>query len=101
MKRVSGSSRPEAPPRLARDSATIASLIKRHKKAAIGSVAVVATLVAMAWFIRLTLIPSQPAHDSAPEVAIKDVRVRYSEKTLSTVNIGSVAKAFTVPNTGN
>jgi serine/threonine protein kinase len=101
LKRDTSSSRPEVPHALAPDSATIASLIKRHKKAAIGSIAVVATLVAMAWFIRLTLISSQPAHDSAPEVAIKDVRVRYSEKTLSTVNIGSTARTFTVPNTGN
>jgi len=53
------------------------------------------------YIIRLTPILSQPAHDSAPEVAIKDVRVRYSEKTLSTVNVGSTARTFTVPNTGN
>jgi hypothetical protein len=35
------------------------------------------------------------------EVTIKDVRVRYSEKTSSTVNVGSTAKTFTVENTGN
>ena len=35
------------------------------------------------------------------DVIVKDVRVRYSEKTSSTVNVGSTAKTFTVPNTGN
>jgi len=32
---------------------------------------------------------------------IKDVRVRYAEKTSSSVNVGSTAKTFTVPNAGN
>jgi hypothetical protein len=64
-------------------------------------VTIVRPLDAELYIIRLTPIPSQPAHDSAPEVAIKDVRVRYSEKTLSTVNVGSTARTFTVPNTGN
>jgi hypothetical protein len=43
---------------------------------------------------------------SAPPVSVhgivvKDVRVRYAEKTSSTVNVGSTAKTFTVTNTGN
>jgi hypothetical protein len=35
------------------------------------------------------------------EIAIKDVRVRYAERTSSPVNVGSAAKTFTVPNIGN
>jgi hypothetical protein len=46
-----------------------------------------------------------PAHAAAPvsarEMTVKDVRVRYAEKTSSSVNVGSTAKTFTVPNTGN
>jgi hypothetical protein len=46
-----------------------------------------------------------PAQASAPpgvhEITVKDVRVRYAEKTSNTVNVGSTAKTFTVPNTGN
>ena len=38
---------------------------------------------------------------SPHETAIKDVRVRYSEKTSSTVNVGSTAKTFTVENAAN
>jgi hypothetical protein len=34
-----------------------------------------------------------------PEVVIADVRVRYSVRTTTTVNIGSLAKAFEVQNT--
>jgi hypothetical protein len=37
---------------------------------------------------------------TGPPMLIKDARVRYSEKTLSTVNVGSVARTFTVANTG-
>jgi hypothetical protein len=46
-----------------------------------------------------------PAPSAAPlgvhEVAIKDVRVRYAEKTSNSVDVGSAAKTFTVPNIGN
>jgi hypothetical protein len=38
---------------------------------------------------------------SLHEMKIKDVRVRYAEKTSSVVNVGSTAKTFTVPNIGN
>jgi serine/threonine protein kinase len=57
----------EAPRESASDSVIIAGVIKRHKKAAIGSVAVVAALVSLAWFLlhrapkpsaELTLKPS-------------------------------------------
>lgn len=36
---------------------------------------------------------------NGPEVAVADVRVRYSVKTTTTVNIGSLAKTFEVVNT--
>ncbi len=42
-------------------------------------------------------VPETPAR----EISIKDVRVRYAERTSSTVNVGSAAKTFTVPNLGN
>jgi hypothetical protein len=35
------------------------------------------------------------------ETSVKDVRVRYSEKTSTTVNVGSTAKTFTVANIGS
>ncbi|MBV9768831.1 MAG: carboxypeptidase regulatory-like domain-containing protein [Bryobacterales bacterium] len=38
---------------------------------------------------------------SLHDVAVKDVRVRYAEQSSSTVNVGSTAKTFEVPNTGN
>ncbi|MGB6946188.1 MAG: carboxypeptidase regulatory-like domain-containing protein [Bryobacteraceae bacterium] len=54
------------------------------------------------YIVRMTPMPS---HAAAPvgvhEIAIKDVRVRYAEKTSNTVDVGSAAKTFIVPNTGN
>jgi hypothetical protein len=41
------------------------------------------------------------APEGVHEIAVKDVRVRYAEKTTSTVNVGSTAKTFMVMNTGN
>jgi hypothetical protein len=35
------------------------------------------------------------------ETTIKDVRIRYGERTSSIVNVGSAAKTFSVPNRGN
>ncbi len=53
--------------------------------------------------VRMSAVPAPAA--SAPGVAhamtVKDVRVRYSEKSSSTVNVGSTAKTFTVPNVGD
>lgn len=40
----------------------------------------------------------QPAN--TPEILIRDVRVRYSMRTLSTMNVGILAKTFTVFDTG-
>jgi hypothetical protein len=53
------------------------------------------------FIVRMKPIPSQTGTGAAPEIPIKDVRVRYAEKTLSTVDVGSTAKTFTVPNIGN
>ena len=38
---------------------------------------------------------------SAPQTALKDVRVRYASKATTPVNVGSVAKTFEVLNTGD
>lgn len=50
---------------------------------------------------RMTPLPSFLAAAGVHEVIVKDVRVRYSEKTTNTENVGSIAKTFTVPNTGD
>ena len=51
---------PESAPESASDSVIFASLIKRHKKTAISSIAAVAALVAVAWF-QLHRSPKPPA----------------------------------------
>jgi hypothetical protein len=52
--------------------------------------------------VRMQPVPTQAAAPpGAHEMAIKDVRIRYAEKTLSSVNVGSTAKTFTVTNSGN
>ena len=58
LKRDTSSNRPEAArarpvssPAPTSDSTIIAGVFKRHKKAAIGSVSVMAALVAMTWFL--------------------------------------------------
>jgi hypothetical protein len=54
------------------------------------------------YLARMTPIPAPvPASLSPHEIAVQDVRVRYAEQTSSTVNVGSTAKTFTVPNIGN
>ena len=53
------------------------------------------------YIVRMKPVPPLAAAPGAAEIAIKDVRVRYSEKTSSVVDVGSAAKTFTVPNTGN
>jgi hypothetical protein len=54
------------------------------------------------YVVRMTPIPVLAAVSAgAPEIKVKDVRIRYSEKSSSSVNVGSTAKTFTVPNTGN
>jgi hypothetical protein len=54
------------------------------------------------YIVRMTPLPTLAASPAgAHEIAVKDVRVRYAEKTSSTVNVGSTAKTFIVLNTGN
>ena len=54
------------------------------------------------YVVRMKPVPAQAAAPpGVHEITVKDVRVRYSEKTSNTVNVGSTAKTFTVPNTGN
>ncbi len=42
-----------------------------------------------------------PVAPSKPAIVISNVRVRYSTKTLTTINVGSEAKTFEVKNVGN
>jgi hypothetical protein len=56
------------------------------------------------YVVRMTPIPAQAAIPGGAQIAIiaiKDVRVRYTEKTSNSVDVGSAAKTFTVPNIGN
>jgi hypothetical protein len=53
------------------------------------------------YIVHLHPTPSPAAPASAHPIAIKDVRVRYAERTSSDVNVGSAAKTFTVENTSN
>jgi hypothetical protein len=51
---------------------------------------------------RMTPVPAAVAPPpNAPEIAVKEVRIRYAEQTSSAVNVGSTAKTFTVTNIGN
>lgn len=51
---------------------------------------------------RMTPSPSiKDAESNAAEVSVTDIRVRYSVKATTTINIGSTAKTFEVVNTGN
>jgi hypothetical protein len=54
------------------------------------------------YVVRMSPLPTQAAAPpGSHEVVVKDVRVRYAEKTSVPVNVGSAAKTFTVPNIGN
>jgi hypothetical protein len=58
------------------------------------------------YIVRMKPIVVPPAIPVPPEVApkdvaVKDVRIRYTERTITTVNVGSTAKTFTVPNSGD
>lgn len=52
--------------------------------------------------IRMTPIPVHvELAAGVHEIAIKNVRVRYAERTSIGTNVGSAARTFTVPNVGN
>jgi hypothetical protein len=54
------------------------------------------------YIVRMTPVLAQAFVPlGAHEIAIKDVRVRYAEKSSSSVDVGSAAKTFTVANIGN
>jgi hypothetical protein len=60
------------------------------------------TMNGQLYIVRMTPVPVQAAAPAGTrEIAVKDVRVRYAEKTSIPVNVGSAAKTFTVPNVGN
>jgi hypothetical protein len=58
-------------------------------------------MTAELYIVRMTPNLAPAAVSAGHETAVKDARVRYSEKTSNTVNVGSTAKTFTVPNLGN
>jgi hypothetical protein len=57
------------------------------------------------YIVRMEPLVREPATNQAEPsvkaVQVRDVRVRYSVKSQSTINVGSVAKHFDVVNTGN
>jgi hypothetical protein len=63
---------------------------------------ITAVMAGELYVVRMSPVPTQVAAPAGTrEVLVKDVRVRYSEKTSLPVNVGSAAKTFTVPNVGN
>jgi len=62
------------------DSVIVASLIKRHKKAAIASVAVVVALVALAWFVLRH--PVKPSAGPSAELTQKRLTFNSSENAV-------------------
>lgn len=56
----------------------------------------------MIYVVRLTPRPRAPAGaPGRPLTTVSDVRVRYAEKTVTTVNIGSTVREFEIANVGN
>jgi hypothetical protein len=53
------------------------------------------------YIARLSPAPSGPAERAKAEVFISNVRVRYSIKATSTIDVGSTAETFQVVNTGD
>ena len=53
------------------------------------------------YIARMTPSPSVGPESHRAEISVADVRVRYSMKATTTVDIGSTAKTFEVVNTGN
>ena len=54
------------------------------------------------YVVRMQPIPSEPpASANRPDVKVSNVRVRYSVKSTSTVDVGSAVKTFQIVNTGN
>ena len=53
------------------------------------------------YVVRMEPVLAQAPPPAVHEITVKDVRIRYAEKTSNSVNVGSTAKTFAVPNTGN
>jgi len=54
------------------------------------------------YIARMTSIASVKALESnTPEISVADIRVRYSVKATTTINVGSTAKTLEIFNTGN
>jgi serine/threonine protein kinase len=82
LKRDTSASRSEAPQESASDSVVIAGLIKQHRKAVIGSVAVVAALVVVAWFL--------PRHPTKPSAELSITQKRLTSQSSENM-IGNAA----------
>jgi len=65
-----GDARFEIEAALAEESASVSGLIKRHQKAVIGSIAVLAALVAMTWFL--------PLHPPKPSAELTQKRLTFT-----------------------
>ena len=53
------------------------------------------------YVVRMEPISSPATIPEGGRQVVKDVRIRYAERTTTTANVGSIAKTFTVMNTGN
>jgi hypothetical protein len=53
------------------------------------------------YVVHLVPLSSNPATASQPQVKVANVRVRYTVKTMTEVNVGSAVKTFEVENKGN
>ena len=84
----------QAPQASPSDSVVIASIIKRHKKAAIGSVAVVAALIGVSWF--LLHRPPKPSAEltqkASAEITQKRLTFNSSENPVQSAAISPDSK---------
>ena len=53
------------------------------------------------YIVHLVSLDNRPATMNQPQVRLSNVRVRYTEKTQTELNVGSAVKTFEVPNIGN
>ena len=53
------------------------------------------------YVVRLVPLSSNPAPKNQPEVKVANVRVRYTVKAMTELNVGSAVKTFDIENKGN
>jgi hypothetical protein len=53
------------------------------------------------YVVHLVPLSNSPAPENQPEVKVADVRVRYTVKARTELNVGSAAKTFEIENKGN